>query len=256
MDFPSQFTPTLAPIDARIRFNVTDTTATGEYVAPGDTAWNTRGLPQIMTPFRVTNSVTGEGLTILVVESSFDANNRWDLNEPIFVLTPPPFRTVGNSVLFEIIFEEPADTSAPVILPTDGNEFLARTTKPFLAGDKFAFSTTAPRFDRQIAASQLDNVIVVPNPYVEFSGAELPGRRSDLRGDRRIEFRKLPPQCTIRIYTLTGELVNTIQKNDQTSYAIWNLLTNEGQRTAYGVYIYHLDAPGIGQKIGRFALIK
>ena len=30
----------------------------------------------------------------------------------------------------------------------------------------------------------------------------------------------------------------------------------EGQRLAYGVYIYHVDIPGVGEKIGRFALIK
>ncbi|HPI38830.1 MAG TPA: hypothetical protein PK397_12885, partial [Ignavibacteriaceae bacterium] len=77
-----------------------------------------------------------------------------------------------------------------------------------------------------------------------------------LRGERVLQFRNLPPQCTIRIYTLVGELIQTIQKDDNGSIASWDLLTNEGQRIAYGVYIFHVDAPGIGEKIGRFAVIK
>ncbi len=256
VDAPSLGTFTIAPVDTKIRFNVTDTTATGAYTAPGDTALNTFGQKVVITPFRVTDAGTGAPLTTLIKEAVSTTNDRWDIGEAIVVLTPPPFQTRPNSVMYEITFLAPADTTAAIILPTEGNEFLVRTSKPFQVGDTFTFMTTGTSFDNTLAASQLDNVFVVPNPYVEFSLAELAGRRIDLRGDRRIEFRNLPPRCTIRIYTVTGELVDTIEKDDLTSYATWNLLTNEGQRTAYGIYIYHVDAPGIGQKIGRFALIK
>jgi hypothetical protein len=82
------------------------------------------------------------------------------------------------------------------------------------------------------------------------------GIRTGVRDDRRLEFRNLPRRCTIRIYTITGELVDTIEKNDDNNYAVWDMLTFESQEIAYGVYIYHIDAPGIGTKIGRFAVIK
>ncbi len=36
----------------------------------------------------------------------------------------------------------------------------------------------------------------------------------------------------------------------------WNLVTEDGMDIAYGLYIYHVDAPGIGEKIGKFAIIK
>ena len=36
----------------------------------------------------------------------------------------------------------------------------------------------------------------------------------------------------------------------------WNLLTKDNLSLAYGVYIYHVDAPGIGEHIGKFAVIK
>ena len=83
-----------------------------------------------------------------------------------------------------------------------------------------------------------------------------PGPTALKRGEPKLQFRNLPPQCTIRIYTMIGELVDTIVKNDGTSYADWRLLSYEGQRLAYGVYLYHVEVPGVGEKIGRFALIK
>jgi hypothetical protein len=36
----------------------------------------------------------------------------------------------------------------------------------------------------------------------------------------------------------------------------WDMRTKESLDVAYGVYIYHLDAPGIGEKVGKFAIVK
>jgi len=36
----------------------------------------------------------------------------------------------------------------------------------------------------------------------------------------------------------------------------WNLLTKDNMEVAYGLYFFHVDAPGIGKKIGKFAIIK
>ena len=83
-----------------------------------------------------------------------------------------------------------------------------------------------------------------------------PDASSIRRGENKLQFRNLPPKCTIRIYTLIGELVDTIVKDDGNSYADWRILSYEGQRLAYGVYIYHVEVPGVGEKIGRLALIK
>jgi len=84
----------------------------------------------------------------------------------------------------------------------------------------------------------------------------MPGPTSQRRGENKLQFRNLPPQCTIRIYSMVGELVDTIIKDDANSYADWRILSYEGQRLAYGVYIYHVEVPGVGEKIGRLALIK
>jgi hypothetical protein len=37
--------------------------------------------------------------------------------------------------------------------------------------------------------------------------------------------------------------------------ASWDLTTRDGLEVAFGVYVYHIDAEGIGEKIGTFAII-
>ncbi|MDZ7339174.1 MAG: hypothetical protein ONB30_11595, partial [candidate division KSB1 bacterium] len=62
----------------------------------------------------------------------------------------------------------------------------------------------------------------------------------------------------IRIYTVRGDLVDTIYHDSPASYgaATWDLVSKDGQDIAYGIYLYHIEAPGIGSTTGRFAVIK
>ena len=78
------------------------------------------------------------------------------------------------------------------------------------------------------------------------------------RGERRIDFRNLPRECTIRIFAMSGRQIKVIRHSafDDQSIATWNLQSDDGLDVAYGVYIYHVEAPGIGEKVGRFAIIK
>jgi hypothetical protein len=36
----------------------------------------------------------------------------------------------------------------------------------------------------------------------------------------------------------------------------WDLMTKDNMDVAYGVYVYHVDAPGLGQIVGRLMLVK
>ncbi len=104
------------------------------------------------------------------------------------------------------------------------------------------------------AKAALDNVRVVPNPYKGSADwEEWTGSGARLG---RIYFMNLPSQCTIRIYTVAGDLVRTLEHNDVTYGAEpWDLTGNAGVQVASGVYIYHIDAPDIGEKIGKFAVL-
>ena len=55
------------------------------------------------------------------------------------------------------------------------------------------------------------------------------------------------------------ECIRQILYKDDNSLDVtvsWDLTTQDGTDTAYGVYVYYVDAPGVGEKTGKFALIK
>jgi hypothetical protein len=243
-----------APLDFHIVWNRTDTTANGKWAHPGDTLLNNSGRKVVVCPFRIINVTDTSAIRVLVDKATTDS--MWRPGREIVIVTPPKYAPQSPiPVLLSVMFSAPK-AGTQVILPAEGDIYEARTTKPFAAGDVYGFTTTASKYDAGKVSNSLDRIYVVPNPYVAYSSLEQPGPTALRRGEPKLQFRNLPPQCTIRIYTMIGELVDTIVKNDATSYADWRLLSYEGQRLAYGVYLYHVEIPNVGEKIGRFALIK
>ena len=105
------------------------------------------------------------------------------------------------------------------------------------------FTTTLP------AKDNLNDVLVVPNPYVE--------NINDINAiNEGIQFVNIPNPCTIRIYTMRADLVKTIDVNGVTgAIASWDLVTDYGQIAKSGIYLYHIDYKD-GNKIGKFAVVK
>ena len=149
-------------------------------------------------------------------------------------------------------------TAGPLKLPVPGDVYRFVTTKPFRTGESFQFKMRAPKQDTEKAISELDKIAVVPNPYVGAASWEPANLFRAGRGERRIFFVHLPVQCTIRIYTVSGNHIKTIE-HDATidnGQEPWNLVSKDGMDISYGLYIFHVDAKGIGEKIGKFAVIK
>lgn len=150
-------------------------------------------------------------------------------------------------------------TATDSVKPGDGYTLLIYTQRPFTKEDVYTFSTEAGFVSNQMASSKLDNIYVVPNPYVVTNEIEptnkIPGQN---RGERRIYFENLPMKCTIRIFTLSGELVTTIEHESgmDNGREYWNLLNRDGFSVSYGLYIAHIDAPEVGEKLIKFAIIK
>ncbi len=131
------------------------------------------------------------------------------------------------------------------------------TKRPFARGDFFQFTMASGYTDEARASEEMDRIAVVPNPYVAAAEWE-PSPSVTGRGPRMIQFIRLPETCTIKIYTLRGELVRTLYHEGVAGDGAewWDLLTEDNQEVAYGVYYYHVKADGIGEKTGKFALIK
>jgi len=100
----------------------------------------------------------------------------------------------------------------------------------------------------------LNNVMVVPNPYIVGSNF------NESEHIRKIRFTNLTPNCTIKIFTLLGELVSTFSHSSESSgNAFWDMRTLNNQEIAPGLYIYHIEETGmdnISPRIGKFAVIR
>ena len=151
--------------------------------------------------------------------------------------------------------------------PQPGDEGRVATTKPFLATDVYEFTARGPSFDADLARTALSNVRVVPNPYRGASAFEVANPFPTGRGERQVRFINLPPRATVRIFTVSGRLVRTLELNEGSNDGFtagqllngslpWDLLNEDRLEVAYGVYLYHVEAPNVGETTGTFALIK
>jgi hypothetical protein len=168
-----------------------------------------------------------------------------------------PFETVDGARVPTYVVRFDANEGAE---PGAGDVFQVVTRKPVSSSDAFAFSTIASSVDNDAARAALDAIRVVPNPYVAAASWErpLPPTVTSGRGERRIDFIHLPAMSVVRIFDVRGALIRELRHdspiNDGT--VSWDLRTRENLETAYGVYVYHVDAPDVGERTGRLALIK
>jgi hypothetical protein len=142
--------------------------------------------------------------------------------------------------------------------PQPGDTAYIFIEKPFLQEDIYEFTTIASHIDQQKVLSDMDKIKVVPNPYYATNSFEGLNTFTSGRGPREIQFRYLPQDCIIRIYTISGELVKEIHHISSINYGTgkWDLLTKDNLTASYGVYIYHIEAKGIGERIGKLAIVK
>jgi len=234
------------PIDFEIRFfeNVADTS-----YAPFINF-------QIPVKFQVWNLNDNVQLEFQFVESGSSKDSTISVGDVLTVIAERRGRNVTTT--WKLEFDVTAGLEP--VLPERGDKLLIRTRKPFSSQDVFEFSTTgwqAPAEENK--ENVLDNIYVVPDPYVAVNSLERTQSAAlSGRGQRRIDFVNLPLQCTIRIFTVSGKLVTVIEHDgfQDNGRESWDLTTKDGLEIAYGTYFFHVEAPGIGEKIGRFAIIK
>ncbi|OQY26415.1 MAG: hypothetical protein B6244_13655 [Candidatus Cloacimonetes bacterium 4572_55] len=155
------------------------------------------------------------------------------------------------------------------IEPEQGDVLTITTFTPFNRDDRYRFTSASAKVTEGIGESVLDDIKVVPNPYTAVAEWEVNDPYRQGRGDRHIDFIHVPEYATIRIYSVRGELVRTLKHEGgifdgtvswdlrtRDGTVSWDLRTRDGLNAAYGIYVYHIDAPGIGEKIDKFAIIK
>jgi hypothetical protein len=102
----------------------------------------------------------------------------------------------------------------------------------------------------EVASSRndMDKIRVVPNPYYGYNMLESSST------NRFVTFRRLPKTCSVKIYTLNGDMIKKLEKNNDESDMRWNLRNTDDVPVASGMYIVLIDAPAIGQKIIKLAV--
>ena len=208
----------------------------------------------------VTNGIA-EPIKTLLIEQKTQKDSSWDPGDLIIFFKPGSkgLQTDTLTWMLNLIVPGDADSNFVPDLPGTGDVLYIATERPFTEQDTFYLKTEGPKVAQNLKEESLDEIYVVPNPYIGYSIIEptnkLPGQS---RGERRIYFENLPQQCTIRIFTLSGEPVTTLYHESSMSNGreYWNLLNRDGFGVAYGVYMAHIEAPGIGEKLLKFALIK
>lgn len=133
----------------------------------------------------------------------------------------------------------------------------AATTNNYFPRYRFNTNSLVSQVNQtEVATNALSLMNVVPNPYYAYSAYE----KNQL--DNRVKITNLPSKCTISIYTPSGTLVRRFKRevsSDNTSGSVypdlnqdtsldWDMKNSAGVPIASGMYIIHVEAPGIGER--------
>jgi hypothetical protein len=92
-------------------------------------------------------------------------------------------------------------------------------------------------------ALNLSSAFAFPNPFKPSSG------------HTTVTFTNLASQCTIKIFTLSGDLVKTIQETDGDGQNTWDVKNDAGEALTSGLYLYLIKSSD-DAKMGKLVIIK
>ena len=137
--------------------------------------------------------------------------------------------------------------------PERGTIFRVIRFKTTRAGDVYTINTGDFRTTESTETTRVDaleRIEAVPNPYLGTSEYES-GNLS-----RVIRFTNLPEEtATIRIFTVSGSLVNTLRKDGPGRSLDWNLETSNNLPVASGMYLVHVDIEGVGERTLKVGIV-
>jgi len=104
-----------------------------------------------------------------------------------------------------------------------------------------------------LAESSLQNVTVYPNPYSPSKP-----NFGDTRFGKGIVFNNLTGRATIKVFTISGELVREFEESDGDGMILWDTKNSNGEYAASGIYLYLITNPeDSSQKTrGKIAIIR
>jgi hypothetical protein len=116
--------------------------------------------------------------------------------------------------------------------------------KPMYSWNMSGISTLTNSDAAMSEALKLINI--VPNPYLAYSEYE----RNKVEG--RVKITNLPQKCTIKIFSTSGKLIKTFKKDNPQTFLDWDMNNEAMIMASSGVYLIHVDVPGIGERVLKF----
>ena len=125
---------------------------------------------------------------------------------------------------------------------------------------RFEFANAAPTDLTEVGVeSALDMINVAPNPYYAYSAYEID------QFSTTVKITNLPAKCVVTIYSLDGRFIRQYNRDEsgaipvgvnrgirQAQYAPdveWDLKNSRGIPIAAGVYLIHIDAEELGERV-------
>jgi len=103
----------------------------------------------------------------------------------------------------------------------------------------------------EVSPANLNEISVVPNPYIISS------KFNEDVNSNRLRFTHLPKKCNIKIFTISGELVDVLYHDDDfDGNEYWDLKNGAGKKVSPGLYIYYVETDSGLSKIGKFAIVR
>jgi hypothetical protein len=180
----------------------------------------------------------------------YDGANNW-IYDQFQVGTPLAYREmytnlmwVGNPKLTAGMDLMDSDVRLRIRINKEYENFTATNAnagRPMYGWNMDGYQTNLS--DRNSLLQVLDQINVVPNPYYAYSEYE----RSKV--DNRVKITNLPEKCTISIYNISGKLIQQYKKDAPQTFIDWTLTNRVGIPVASGVYLIHVEVPGIGETV-------
>lgn len=163
--------------------------------------------------------------------------------DSVMALIAPPGPHDGFLTWYSITYEKKNTTDSD-----NEDLFVADTLDNWARCGTFGNPLTCPNLNNKLRnlvgpfeptggpAVNLERVRVVPNPYRGHETWDQPGQSE-------LHFINLPSQSTIKIYTVSGDLVRTLKHSDPVrDFERWDLKSEYHKDVASGIYIYRIEA--------------
>jgi len=123
-------------------------------------------------------------------------------------------------------------------------------------GQPFQCPSEMVQIEMEVAAqNDLYNVYVVPNPY-RSGGSRLTSENYHNFPDELVRFVNVPSDCTIKIFTVAGDLVWENEQTNNGGNVTWDLKNRGSESVTSGVYIYRIEKSDGDSVFGRIVVIR